>query len=471
MKTALLSVLSLITVTGATADSALLPPIQRSEMVTIPNTPYVTVSVSRQALASLGEMNEQMNPRSQDNPTIIIVPEAPPIILGKNLPITIRPLVAAALTAVGSSVLVVNKPDAERMAQYYERLSGLPGTPAYNRTWLAQQGRFFTVNANIIRYDESVKTERKNFMASLLIGVKWAFQIEPSVEFNRCHEFTELGILLQLEDQNGFQVPGSQTEVTVILAKRNKSDKLGLLVYGSGGQYTAERGSTDGIGDACERAVDYATLALLGKVFSVPYWRCTLNGGQKDEAVMKMIKKEFRSFASNNITNLNLVAQRYLRLCGQEVSETGVMDDPTRQALVKFAQQRNLPPAGCLTEDIYAELHLAMPMPFQTYEPARNVITPSPAGPTVVFEGFKGEDSDRFYAMLCQSKNAVRVERDSANVMKFTVVDYRDKIDALSTYIHKCLSKNFPEYKTPLVSKESERCIRVHLGTNLLARK
>ncbi|MBL9138992.1 MAG: hypothetical protein JNK85_24195 [Verrucomicrobiales bacterium] len=442
------------------ADQVHLIPNTRPPAVTGNKGPYSGNTESREALYRLGQMIQIMNPLAAKDPVVLRVKEGRPLVPAKEAHSTLRPLIAAASLAVGPVVRVVSLDNEERQIEVIEAGIGRPGTPAFNRDFLATNTpNFFTIEAHLTRWDERIDITRRAFFLNLLFGLKGTVQVEPSVDFERENEISELGYEFTLEDPMGFQVPYSQTPVTMALAKGVRSDRIGLLLLGSGGKWAGYTQRSDGFHDATIRSVDHGILMLLGKLFKVPYWRCLRNGGDRDSAVVDLIRGEFLQF--DEVNRLRLV-QRYLTLCGFPVQETGELDPPTRLAVAGFCDRRGLPRTDVPTPEFYVELHLAMPMPFPTTEHSPRMPAVPSTGLAVHFHGFPSDYSDALFGILDDSSISLRVVRDRGNPMVFQVIDYRGKARQIAYHIQKGVARRLPGCTGSRVDIEAESIIHVH---------
>lgn len=440
MKRFLIIVLFSLSVTLAHPEHISLLPNTATPTLKGRKAPYSINTESRESLRRLGEMIRTMNPGALQRPVTIIIRESRPIVAAKDAHSTLRPLMTAACNAVGPVIRVVDL-DPDRLHDDVIGANiGLPGTPAYNRAFIAtNMGPFFVLGGHLTRWDERIDVTRRGFFLNLLFGLKGKIQVEPSLEFERENEISEMGMEFTLEDQLGFQVPYSQTEVLAALAKGVRSDRAGLLILGSGGKWTGNTIRSDGFHDISIRAVDLAVVESLGKLFKVPYWRCLPGPAEVDPVVMDGLKVEFESFSDRERTS---ILQRYLTLCGLPASDTGILDSATKNALVSFCIKRGLPKNDIPTPELYAELHLAMAMPFPTFDVAPGAAVGPSSGIRVEFEGFPPSYSARLLGMLEECDTGLRVTRDRSKPLHFLVIDYRGRIDKLVRHIHANTRRN-----------------------------
>lgn len=101
---------------------------------------------------------------------------------------------------------------------------------------------------------------------------------------------------LRLEHYNNqIQLPGSQVSNTILVFELEREQNFGFMIYGSGMSLTGRIRFKQGFHQAVRNLVDYSVLQLMGKFYSMPYWK-TLGASALDES-QKLLAKWRHDFS------------------------------------------------------------------------------------------------------------------------------------------------------------------------------
>lgn len=353
--------------------------------------PTVEVAEGQVELQRFGQMLAVFRQDLATRPQSFRVQPSPPVVEAKEIPRDVQPLISSAINSVRFGVRamewdrerIVVEGDLTRRERQNEDAARL------EHDLFARMNRpDYVVRGNIVKYDDRLETKNRNAALNLLFG-KGKFAFEPSVDYERDAEVSEMGFNLRVESRgSGELVPNAHADTSALVAKIRKQFRFGLLILGSGASYGGQATRANGVHDTASRVVNRSVLVMLGRLYSLPWWRC-VRGGEPDELVLAALREEWAMASPGARAR---ILRDLLRKSGASVPASGEWDDGLREALRQYASRWGEPCDGDLA-NLYVRLHLSIPMPFEPLDMARDVAREI-GGVTVQFVGFPTTQRD-----------------------------------------------------------------------------
>lgn len=361
----------------------------------------------------------------------------------------------------------------------------------YLRRWSVTP---FVIYGAFTRYDERIDTQNRSAEASLYFdfgggtsGTPKAFSSDIGVEFE--NELTGIGLTIKAAQNEGAEIiPGCVVDSTGVVAKAKRKQNYGFFFFGNGLNFAGQATRANGVHEVCTRMVDRSTLAILGKFFRIPYWRCIRNG-QLDPSVMDLIKEEFKyGFGSDKEQRKFEQLRELVRLLGLNgYTLDSTIDSKTfaavDRAIEDYCKKHKLPTlkdGNDITDQyagIYAHLHVTAPIPgFPDPDQQLASFKNPESGVMVEFNGFPLSYKDALYKLLVDS-NDVRAVSELPTTpgfgtsLRFKADMYIDDAKRLSKHIESAWPKRKLESRENCETEVvNDRYVRVYFKTGRVRR-
>ncbi|NPA61098.1 MAG: hypothetical protein GXO06_02300, partial [Epsilonproteobacteria bacterium] len=162
-----------------------------------------------------------------------------------------------------------------------------------------------------------------------------------------------LGISLIPSDMHsGNYIPLKSTSNRVMIEKRSSANEFAFSILGSGFGFNNAITKSQGIHASITALVELSVAEVLGKLGEFPYW-LLLKGGKVDRNVLSNLLYSFlREPLNKKIEQISYL----LKLRGEDVEVTRIMNDNLKEAILKFKSEVGLPPDDTLSRDLYIAL-------------------------------------------------------------------------------------------------------------------
>jgi hypothetical protein len=305
------------------------------------------------------------------------------------------------------------------------RISTLWEHHPYLRRWSITP---IVISGGFTRYDERIDTQNRSAEASLYFdfagssATPKALSADLGVEFE--NELTGISLTLKAADNEGATIiPGCVVDASGVVAKAKRKQNFGFFFFGNGLNFAGQATRANGPHDVCIRMVDRSTLAILGKHFRLPYWRC-IRGGQPDGSVVDLIIEDFKYGLSPDpkqreklqIWRLKVLLEMhgYRKMVASDEMDPGFVEalrDYCRKQKLDLDERK---PSDDQFAKMYAQLHMTAPIPGfpSADQDVANAKSPE-AGVIVEFSGFPPAYKDILYKVLSDSTDVREVSEQA----------------------------------------------------------
>jgi hypothetical protein len=154
-------------------------------------------------------------------------------------------------------------------------------------------------------------------------------------------------------------MPRMQATNSMRVLNDNLEDSFDFAIYGNGFGLTSNTRYLQGRHNAIRLLVDMSVVQVLGRYFSIPYWRCLPNA-TPDPVVMERIAKGYRE--KDETTRIKWL-QDTLKDYGFALDVNGRLDDRTLTALDGVVKALKLPrPKDPLDVELFTAVYINVPV-------------------------------------------------------------------------------------------------------------
>jgi len=274
----------------------------------------------------------------------------------KNLPFDITDMLKTAVNEIGDKIQYVVYDENYEYYKYGDQFK----YHGYGIT----QGSLpeVVIDGAITECDEDIDSKSNQINAYGMVG-GGTTETDLEGSYEKSLNRSRLAIDLHLINfKTNELLPKKQTKMSVDIWSLEKSASFGFMIAGSGLGIDGRRRLVQGKHSAVRSLVELSVLKLIGRYLEIPYWRC-LPDGHQDPVVTTSWKKYFRKQVQRNKIK---IIQMYLIKCGyKSVKINGNMDQKTQNALMQFTGVNSIRDVPPINADIFVNLMLAVPMPFE----------------------------------------------------------------------------------------------------------
>ncbi|MCK4440424.1 MAG: hypothetical protein KAU90_00365, partial [Sulfurovaceae bacterium] len=154
-------------------------------------------------------------------------------------------------------------------------------------------------------------------------------------------------------------IAGAATHNKIEIHRIRKRNRAGLFVNGSGIGYSKYATLQQSQDEALRILSEYSLLQLIGRLYNIPYWKCTTPNLEVDKLIMQ--RKENRFNNVKMIDKIKLI-EEMIPLYGYSAKKDGNITKGELKALSTIQKEYNFKTKMTLTSDFYKELYISAPI-------------------------------------------------------------------------------------------------------------
>jgi hypothetical protein len=215
------------------------------------------------------------------------------------------------------------------------------------------------INGAVTQFDKGIisKSENKDFDLEFG-GGNW--ESDGRFSTDNSDSFSQIALDLNIfrYSDRSF-VSGVATSNKIEIHRKRKKNRFGFFLNGSGIGYSKYATLQQSKDEALRILSEYSLIQLLGRLYSIPYWRCTTPEMEVDEYVMREIISKFNS--SKDDMKIKLI-ENLVNIYGHKIPIDGKISKHDIETISKIAKKYNFKAKKIFTEDFYRELYLNVPI-------------------------------------------------------------------------------------------------------------
>ena len=253
-------------------------------------------------------------------------------------------------------------------------------TPIYNMReaqiaglkYFPKMGKIFpelVIDGAITQFDKGIISENTNIDVDGEFG-KGDGDSNLRMTHDRGDSISQIALDLNVftHDDRSY-IAGAATHNKIEIHRKRKRNRIGFFVNGSGigySKYTTLQQSKD---EALRILSEYSLLQLIGRLYNVPYWKCTTPNLEPDELLIQRKVNRFNNANNNGKVKLleELIGFYSYRSKPKDknrysISSDGKLSKDELSFFNYIAKAYNFKSKKVLTADFYKEMYLKAPI-------------------------------------------------------------------------------------------------------------
>ncbi len=215
------------------------------------------------------------------------------------------------------------------------------------------------INGGVTQFDKGIISRSNNFDLDIDVG-GGDWQTDGRFNNDKSDSFSQIALDLSMfQYKNRTYVSGVATSNKIEIHRKRKKNRFGLFLNGSGIGYSKYATLQQSKDEALRILTEYSLIQLLGRLYTVPYWKCTTPQMEADEYV---IEKSLMKFKSANQKNKIALIEQLIGFYGYKSKINGEITKEELKNLSLISKKFNFQTKKILTADFYKELYLNTPI-------------------------------------------------------------------------------------------------------------
>jgi len=254
---------------------------------------------------------------------------------------------------------------------HMNRLSLLAYEPIYNKYETQTTGHVYfpnmkktmpelVINGSITQFDKGYISESKNFDLDLEFG-KGRGDTDTRFDHDRSKSLSQIAMDLNIFKYNDRSyVSGVATQNKIVISRERKKNRFGMFLNGSGLGYSKYATMQQSKDEALRILSEYSLIQLLGRLYQVPYWKCTTPNMPIDKDIIDKKITQFNSV--KKAVKIKLI-KRLLNFYIQPAQKiNGTLSKNDLNLLTTISKTHNFKSKKILSENFYKELYINAPI-------------------------------------------------------------------------------------------------------------
>ncbi len=193
---------------------------------------------------------------------------------------------------------------------HMDRLSLLAYEPIYNKYETQTTGHVYfptmkkvmpelVINGSITQFDKGYISESKNFDFDLEFGGGRG-DTDTRFDHDRSNSLSQIAMDLNIfKYKDRSYISGVATQNKIVISRQRKKNRFGLFLNGSGLGYSKYATIQQSKDEALRILSEYSLIQLLGRLYQVPYWKCTTPNMPADKDIVDKKVAQFKRANKN----------------------------------------------------------------------------------------------------------------------------------------------------------------------------
>jgi len=217
------------------------------------------------------------------------------------------------------------------------------------------------ISGAITQFDKGIISKSKNFDLDLDFG-GGDWQTDGRFNTDKSDSFSQIALDLSVfRYLDRTYVSGVATTNKIEIHRKRKKNRFGLFLNGSGIGYSKYATLQQSKDEALRILTEYSLIQLLGRLYDVPYWKCTTPNMKVDNYVLQ---KVITKFNQANQKNKIALIEKMIKLYKYPSIIDGKISRQELKALSLISKKYNFKTKKIVTSNFYKELYLNIPISF-----------------------------------------------------------------------------------------------------------
>jgi len=215
------------------------------------------------------------------------------------------------------------------------------------------------IGGAITQFDKGIISENINFDFDAEFG-RGKGDTDLRMDHDRGDTISQIALDLNVfsHDDRSY-IAGVAIHNKIEIHKKRKKNRIGLFINGSGigySKYTTLQQSKD---EALRILSEYSLLQLLGRLYNIPYWKCTTPNLEPDKLI---VQRKINRFNNSKEKGKIKLIEELIGFYGHKVTIDEKISKDELMFLSLIAKNYNFKSKNKLTASFYKELYLSAPL-------------------------------------------------------------------------------------------------------------
>lgn len=214
------------------------------------------------------------------------------------------------------------------------------------------------INGAITQFDKGIISTSNNFDIDAEFGGD-PWRSDSRFNHDNSDSFSQIALDLSIfKYKDRSYLSGVATTNKIEIHRKRRKNRFGLFLNGSGIGYSKYSTLQQSKDEALRILSEYSLIQLLGRLYNIPYWKCTTPNMKSDSYIINKTLKEF--ITANNSTKIKLI-ERLLSFYGYTSKIDGKISKQELNMLSIISKKYNFKSKKVFTLNFYKELYLSAP--------------------------------------------------------------------------------------------------------------
>jgi len=214
------------------------------------------------------------------------------------------------------------------------------------------------INGGVTQFDKGIISTSDNFdIDAEFGGGDW--RTDARFNHDNSDSFSQIALDLSIfRYKDRTYLSGVASKNKIEIHRKRKKNRFGMFLNGSGIGYSKYATLQQSKDEALRILSEYSLIQLLGRLYNIPYWKCTTPNMKPDEYIVNRAINQFVS--SKKEQKLKLIEQ-FIRFYGYNSKIDGKISKQELLILSIISKKYNFKSKKILTTNFYKELYLNAP--------------------------------------------------------------------------------------------------------------
>jgi hypothetical protein len=215
------------------------------------------------------------------------------------------------------------------------------------------------INGAITQFDKGIISKSENRDLDLEFG-GGDWRSDGRFNYDNSDSFSQIALDLNIfRYKDRTFLSGVATSNKIEIHRKRRKNRFGFFLNGSGIGYSKYATLQQSKDEALRILSEYSLIQLLGRLYSIPYWKCTTPPMRVDEYVVDSILNNFKT--AKESLRVKLI-ESLTRLYGYNIPLDGQISNIDLKILSIIAKKYKFKSKKILSPSFYKELYLNIPI-------------------------------------------------------------------------------------------------------------
>ncbi len=215
------------------------------------------------------------------------------------------------------------------------------------------------ITGGVTQFDKGIISTSNNFDVDIDVG-GGDWQTDGRFNTDKSDSFSQIALDLSMfRYKDRTYVSGVATSNKIEIHRKRKKNRFGLFLNGSGIGYSKYATLQQSKDEALRILTEYSLIQLLGRLYGVPYWKCTTPNMEVDEYV---VEKSMERFENADQKHKVALIEQMIQIYGYPAKIDGTITKGELNNLSKISKAYKFKNKKILSMPFYKELYLNQPL-------------------------------------------------------------------------------------------------------------